>query len=267
MTSRWRPVGSRPLRFVAVLVLLGAAILPFTVPGRADAANTRVGISGFAWSKQPSIDLGESITWDWLGPDTAHSVTGTGPGGAAIDSDPSKTVPNHVPGDSFTVSFSEAGQFNFACKIHGAVRGTVTVSDRPGDPGSDPGPQPTVFFDAAFPDLRDPHLSRNLIGPHGKGTGLTFSVDERGTADADYFRVVEKGRRSIRKFAGFSEWTTHIGFNTVRFGARTRSFRARPGRYVALFRVTDLSGNSTRPVVLAFEVRAPGPAPRAQSSG
>ncbi|MFM8520000.1 MAG: hypothetical protein ACKOB2_06340, partial [Solirubrobacterales bacterium] len=100
-----------------------------------------------------------------------------------------------------------------------------------------------------------------------KGTGLTFSVDERGTADADYFRVVEKGRRSIRKFAGFSEWTTHIGFNTVRFGARTKSFRAQPGRYVALFRVTDPSGNSTRPVVLAFEVRAPGPVPRTQSSG
>ncbi|MFZ9668846.1 MAG: cupredoxin domain-containing protein [Solirubrobacterales bacterium] len=261
MTRQWRPVGPRALWSVATLALLGAAALVFAVPGGAEAANTRVGISDFAWSKQPSIDLGESVTWDWLGPDTAHSVTGTGPGGQSIDSDPSKTVPNHVPGDSFTVSFPESGQFTFACKIHAAVRGTVTVSDRPGDPGSDPGPQPSVFFDAAFPDLRDPHLTRNVIGPHGKGTGLTFSVDERGAADADYFRVVEKGRRSVRKFAGSSEWRTHIGFNTVRFGARTRSFRARPGRYVALFRVSDPSGNSTRPVVLAFEVRAPAPLP------
>lgn len=252
---------------LASLALLSLVLLLFASSDEADAANTRVGISGFAWSKQPSIDLGESITWDWLGPDTAHSVTGTGPGGVAIDSDPGKAIPSHIPGNTFTVSFPESGRFTFACKIHGAVRGTVTVSDRPGDPGSDPGPQPPVFFDSAFPDLRDPRLARGVIGPHGKGTGLTFSVDERGTADADYFRVVEKGRRSIRKFAGFSEWTTHIGFNTVRFGARTKSFRAQPGRYVALFRVTDPSGNSTRPVVLAFEVRAPGPVPRTQSSG
>lgn len=242
-------------------------LLLFASSNVADAANTRVGISNFVWSKQPAIDLGESVTWDWLGPDTAHSITGTGPGGALIDSDPSKTVPSHVPGDTFTVSFPESGRFTFACKIHGAVRGTVSVSDRPGDPGSDPGPQPTVFFDAAFPDLRDPHLARNVFGRHGKGTGLTFSVDERGTADADYFRVVETGRRVTRRFAGFSEWTSHIGFNTVRFGARTKSFRARPGRYVALFRVTDFSGNSTRPVVLAFEVRALGPASSTQSSG
>ena len=252
---------------LASLVLLSATLFLFASSDEADAANTRVGISGFAWSKQPTIDLGESVTWDWLGPDTIHSVTGVGPGGASIDSDSGKTTPAHAPGDTFTVSFPEAGRFTFACKIHSAVRGTVTVSDRPGDPGSDPGPQPSVFFDAAFPDLRDPRLAREIIGPHGKGTGLTFSVDERGTADADYFRVVQRGRRSVRRFAGSSEWTTHIGFNTVRFGARTKSFRARPGRYVALFRVTDPSGNATRPVVLAFEVRRPGANPRTQSSG
>lgn len=65
---------------LASLTLLSLVLLLFASSDEADAANTRVGISGFAWSKQPSIDLGESITWDWLGPDTAHSVTGTGPG-------------------------------------------------------------------------------------------------------------------------------------------------------------------------------------------
>ena len=48
----------------AVLVSLGAS-------APAQAANTRGSISDFQWSvKNPQIDLGESVTWDWIGPDT-----------------------------------------------------------------------------------------------------------------------------------------------------------------------------------------------------
>ena len=242
---------------VAPFVLFATvAVLSLSTEG-ADAANTRVSISNFAWSQNPEIDLDESVTWDWLGPDTTHSVTGTGPGGTPVDSDPGATFPRHVPGDTFTVSFPEAGRFTFVCKIHSAVRGTVTVSGNPGDPNSDPGPQPPVFFDGAPPDLREARVRQTVLGPKGNGTGLTFAIDERATADADYFRLVGKGRRTVRKFAGFSEWKTFIGYNEVRFAARTDSFRARPGRYVALLRATDDSGNATRPVTLGFEIKAP----------
>lgn len=250
------------------LVLLAAVfILVFPVED-GEAANTRVSISNFAWSKDPEIDLGESVTWDWLGPDTTHSVTGTGPGGLLIDSDLGSSFPRHAPGDTFAVSFSEAGSFTFACKIHSAVRGTVSVSNMPGDPDSDPGPQPPVFFDGEAPDLREARLSQTILGPGGKGTGLVFAVDERATADADYFRLVERGRGTVRKFAGFGVWKTFIGYNRVRFAARTKSFRARPGRYVALLRVTDDSNNASRPVPLRFDIRKPArPGGRAQSSG
>ncbi len=39
--------------------------------------NTRVSIANYAWSNPAvHINLGEKVTWDWLGPDLAHSVTG-----------------------------------------------------------------------------------------------------------------------------------------------------------------------------------------------
>lgn len=243
-------------RQVPLLLLATMFIFVLSVDG-VEAANTRVSISNFAWSKDPEIDLGESVTWDWLGPDTTHSVTGRGPGGVQIDSDPGTSFPRHAPGDQFRVFFSEPGRFTLVCKIHSAVRGTVTVSDSPGDPDSDPGPQPPAFFDGEPPDLREARLRQTVLGPRGKGTGLLFAVDERATADADYFRLVRRGRGTVRKFAGYGVWKTFIGYNQVRFAARTKSFRARPGRYVALLRVTDDSDNASRPVPLRFEIRKP----------
>jgi hypothetical protein len=63
---------------VVALVLTVVGLSVFA--GGADAANTRVSVGNFVWSKDPEIDLGEKVIWDWIGPDTAHSITGTGPG-------------------------------------------------------------------------------------------------------------------------------------------------------------------------------------------
>ena len=99
-----------------LVLLVMVAALSLSVDG-AGAANTRVSISNFAWSNEPGIDLGESVTWDWIGPDTAHSVTGTGPGGVFIDSDPDSPFPDRLPGDTFTVAeiVVEGGNRDTAC--------------------------------------------------------------------------------------------------------------------------------------------------------
>ena len=62
----------------------------------ASATNTRVSIANYAWSNpQVQINLGEKVTWDWLGPDLAHSITGISANDLQWDSDPGKSVPMH----------------------------------------------------------------------------------------------------------------------------------------------------------------------------
>ena len=229
--------------------------------GGADAANTRVSIGNFAWSNDPEIDLGEKVIWHWVGPDTAHSVTGAGPNGVLVDSDAGNNSPNHPLGDTFEYSFDQAGTYSFSCKLHATVRGTVTVSDRPGDPDSDPGPAPEVFWDEEAPQLDEVRPVDSRLGYKGKGGELSFAISERAVVDLEYFRLVKVGPKKrprwVRRFAGFSEWQTFIGYNFVNYGAKSANFQSAPGRYVGLLRATDPSGNVTEPVKFRFEIAAP----------
>ncbi len=231
----------------AVLVSLGAS-------APAQAANTRVSISDFQWSvKNPQIDLGESVTWDWIGPDTQHSVSGQPDNATQWDSDPG-SVGSHQLGDTFTVTFDQPGDYLFMCKLHTSVRGTVTVSDTPGDPDSDPGPQAPLNLDFLPPDLQGVYLSTPSIGPRGKGTGLNFSVSEKGTTAAEYFKLVKKGKRTVRVFQGYHEWSNHVGINKVKFGAKDANFAARPGNYEAQVTATDAASNISPSIPVQFRI-------------
>ncbi len=140
-------------RLVPRLIGVATAIA-LLFPAAAGAANTRVSIANYAWSQpQVHVDLGEKVTWDWLGPDLAHSVTGISANDLQWDSDPGTDAPAHRAGDSYTLQFSQPGEYFFQCKLHAAVRGEVIVSDVPGNPGSDPGPQPPLNLDLKPPTL------------------------------------------------------------------------------------------------------------------
>lgn len=237
----------------AALLIGGLAASP------AGAANTRVSISDFKWSKEPTIDLGESVTWDWIGPDLQHSVTGQPPNATRWDSAPGIPSPRANLGDSFTVTFDEPGQYLFVCKLHPqAVRGIVTVTDQPGDPNSDPGPRDPLRFDLEPPQVEALRIDHAVLGPKGGGTMLNLEVSEKGTVSIDYFRLVRvrKGKkfRQVRRFAGYHERSVHIGINAVRFANRSATFKARPGRYVATVRVDDETGNSSPEFRVDFKI-------------
>lgn len=234
------------------IALIGGA---FTAGG-AQAVNTRVSISDFKWSNNaPHIDLGETVTWDWIGPDTQHSVSGQDPNASQWDSDPGN-VPGHALGHSFSVTFDQPGSYLFICKLHSSVRGNVIVSDQPGDPDSDPGPQASINFDMEAPYLDGLQFSRPVFGPKGNGSGLKFSSNERGSADADYYKLVKRGKKTVKKFAGYSTWNSiFIGMNNIAFGARSSTFNAKPGKYEAQLQVTDLSANTTKPLIVQFEIK------------
>lgn len=233
-------------RFLIATLLATLAAAP-----AAQATNTRVSISNFAWSNpRVEIDLDEKVTWDWIGPDLAHSVTGTSANALGWDSDPNTDAPSHLPGDTYTVQFTQPGVYAFHCKLHASVRGEVVVSNVPGDPNSDPGPQAPLKLDVTKPTLGSVVLQRQRFHSR-KGTTTTAQINERGTLEAEYFRLRPNGGR---KFNGYATWKAFIGINRFGLGARGKHFKARPGRYLVVLQATDLSANKSKPVRKHFEI-------------
>jgi len=232
-------------------LLAVATAIALLLPAAASAANTRVSIANYAWSQpQVRVDRGEQVTWDWLGPDLAHSVTGISANDLQWDSDPGTDAPAHRAGDSFTLQFDQPGEYFFQCKLHAAVRGEVIVSDVPGDPSSDPGPQPPLNLDLKPPTLGSLSMPKQQTNGHG-GLGFSVQISERGSLDAEYYRFNSKGRRV---YNGFEGWKAFIGVNHLRLGARGKHFRARPGRYLAVLRATDEAANESKPLRRRFAI-------------
>src|SRR5690242_3574617 len=84
--SRRRRLGIGALALLVAFLAFGAAT--------ASAANRRVSISHYQWSiPQIHVNLGEHVTWYWVGPDLLHSVTGISPNDKGWDSDPGLNTP------------------------------------------------------------------------------------------------------------------------------------------------------------------------------
>jgi plastocyanin len=237
-----------------LLALSAALALALVAAPAASATNTRVSIAHYAWSNpEVHIDLGEKVIWDWLGPDLAHSVTGVSANAAGWDSDPGTDAPYHRPGYSYTIQFNQPGTYQFRCKLHPAVRGDVVVSETPGDPNSDPGPQPPLNIDVKPPTLGAVAISRPSFRG-SRGVGFSARIDEKGTLDAEYYRFDSRGKRV---YSGFKTWKAFAGTNHLTLGARWKHFKARPGRYAAVLRATDSSANVSKPVTRRFTIAGP----------
>ena len=138
----------------------------------------------------------------------------------------------------------------FQCKLHSFVRGEVVVSANPGNPNSDPGPQAPLNIDIVKPTLGGVQLKRTTINGH-KGVAMTAQINERGTLDAEYYRINSHGKRV---FNGYATWKAFIGINHLTLAARGKHFKARPGRYRAVLRASDEAANKSKPVTKAFTI-------------
>ena len=245
------------------LALALAFLALLAVPARAAADNTRVSIFNYQWSnKEVRINLGEKVTWDWLGPDLQHSVTGISPNDLQWDSDAGNDVPEHRAGDEYTLEFTQPGTYLFQCKLHSWVHGEVVVSATPGNPLSNPGPQPPLNIDLTPPTIGNVKLNRTKLRGD-KGTQMTASISEGGSLDAEYYRLDPKGHRV---YNGYHEWATFLGINRIVLAGRWKHFKARPGRYVAVLRATDEAANTSKPVTKAFTILGAPPA-KARKAG
>jgi plastocyanin len=236
---------------LGLTVFVGLALAALLIATPAGAANRRISISNYQWSdKDLHLDLGEHVNWYWIGPDTMHSVTGTNANAFGLDSDPTQNTPNHTIGDNFELSFDKPGVYEFHCKLHSTVRGTITVSDKPGDPTSEPDPVPQSQVDLAPPVMGGPVLSASSFGRNG--TALHYTLDEKARLSADVY-LLRPGKKP--KYAGYEDYKAgHVGFNNVRFGKRSKHFKAKPGKYRADLVSEDDAANTTRPVHIKFKI-------------
>lgn len=233
-----------------LLAVSVTALTALSFAATASATNTRVSIAYYKWSnKEVHIDLGEKVTWDWLGPDLAHSVTGISENALQWDSDPHTDAPFHRPGYSYTLQFEQPGTYVFQCKLHPFVRGEVIVSDVPGDPNSDPGPQSPLNIDVTRPVISGAGLAR-VRSRGGRGIPLKITLGEKGRLEAQYYRLVDGKRR----YAGYGTWEVKRGVNQLRLGARWKRFKALPGRYQAVLRATDAAANESKPATVGFAI-------------
>ena len=234
-----------PAALAVVLVLVLALAAPSL------AANRRISISHYPGSDpNGQINLGAHVTWYWIGPDTMHSITGSGANDASVDSDPGSDTPRHDIGDSFKVDFDTPGVYSFHCKLHPFVKGTVTVSAVPGDPSAEPDPVPRSHVDLTPPYVDGLHLAKRSFGR--SGTTLHYGSDEPASLDAEIYRV---GRRHLH-YAGWRVWKAgHVGYNRVPFGGPSPHFKGQAGTYKAFIRATDASHNESRAHRLRFTIR------------
>jgi plastocyanin len=236
---------------MAAMMLALAAGLAATATAR--AADAKVAIGHYQWSNDVvHVDLGQHVTWYWVGPDTMHSVTGISADDLTLDSDPNTHQPEHRIGDHFSLTFDQPGVYEFQCKLHPVVHGEVIVSATPGDPNEDPDPIPPLSVNLMRPTLDDIALAPRHFSLGG--TTLHYALDDSSLIDAEIWHV-SHGHRTT--YAGWEQWRGHIGFNEARFASRRPHFRPRPGRYVAYLTPTDLFGNVGRTRAVRFTISQP----------
>ncbi|MCW3014352.1 MAG: copper-binding protein [Solirubrobacterales bacterium] len=207
--------------------------------GPASAASRKIAVGDFRWSPPSvTVDLNDTVTWIWVGPDTQHSITGLSANAAQYDSDKGRT-PDHKPGDRFQIRFTAPGTYDFHCVLHGIVRGSVTVQPVPGDGAPSPDPDPVILGDLVAPEVD---------GVSVRGRTIKYTLDETAKVTVDILK--QRGPRwvlvSTRAYAG------HVGYND-----ETLKGSLTPGRYRAFFRAADADNNQSKDAVASFTVRGP----------
>ena len=193
----------------------------------ARAADAKVAIGHYRWSTPVvNIDLGQHVTWYWVGPDTMHSVTGISANDIGDDSDPNNPEPEHKLGFTYRLTFTQPGVYQFHCKLHAVVHGEVIVSDVPGNPADDPDPIPKLNVQLTRPTLNDFFLASSRFEP-ARGTALHFALDDPSLIDAEIWHVGPRRTPRRRMPAGSSGTRTSA---STRCRSPTAAVISRRGR-------------------------------------
>ena len=104
------------------VVAVACASTPTNAPATGAVSSGAISAVSFAFSPaQLSVNRGATVTWT-NGDSTAHTVTSGAPGA------PSGKFDQQIDGgQTFKFTFADAGTYEFFCKIHTTMKGTVLV--------------------------------------------------------------------------------------------------------------------------------------------
>lgn len=152
---------------------------PVAPPPTTGAATRHVTIGNYVFAPTTiTIKTGDTVAWDWTGPDLNHSVTSTSA---------SESFDSHLglqdneisgaPAGGFSHVYNQVGTFTYVCRIHADMTGTVVVQTPPPTPDTTPpsAPDATVatasdasvtvdWADSTAPDLSNYVVQRQTGG-------------------------------------------------------------------------------------------------------
>jgi LPXTG-motif cell wall-anchored protein len=251
MTQRIRLVGI--LALVSLIVLFALTPLAGAAPRAAETKT--VTVKDFEFDpKQLTINVGDTVKWENDGP-SAHTATSTD---GAFDSG------NIAAGEDFSFTFTKAGTFNYACKNHDIMQGTITVGEAAPAPAAAPAAQPSGAVDASDQPLVDGAITVASVTA-GQDGWIVAHLDENGAPGKVLgHTAVKAGENKDVKIklsedvpAGGKLWPMlHIDAGTI----GTYEF---PGADVP---VKDAAGNVVmKQISVTAAAAAPAPAPAAEA--
>jgi plastocyanin len=216
----------------AVVVALGAVTAP------AHAADVTIKNYSFMPSSV-TIAQGDTVKWNWAGPDTNHSVSADSGQADSFDSDPTGTALtiNHSPGATFSHTFNTTGTFTYFCKVHSYMTGKVTVVL----PGAAPPPDTTPPSISKLSASGGRKCRKGQKNCKGKPTKLSFKLSEAATVKV----TVPKHKAANLTRAG------HKGSNTISFSTS----KLPPGKWTLNVSATDKAGNKSPVKPVSVKVR------------
>ena len=122
---------------------IAAALTWLLAAAPAGAVNATVDVGSFRFTPQQAvIDQGDTVTWNWVGPDVNHDVYEGVPPPLRSDPIPPALFESHPwiapddwamileapPGGTYSNTFDTAGTYQYWCRRHPGMKGTVTVS-------------------------------------------------------------------------------------------------------------------------------------------
>jgi len=115
------------LRRVALLGAVACAV--YAAPAAAATKVVDLGNGNKLTPAAVTISPGDTVTWDWVGPDTDHSPEAFDGQAEYWDADPGEDGEyDHKLGPNFSHTFTYSGTFRYRCTVHPQLmQGTITV--------------------------------------------------------------------------------------------------------------------------------------------
>jgi plastocyanin len=115
-----------PATLIAVATLLGLTLAGLASTQPSHASSVVVDIKDLAYSPQTiQVTQGDTVTWTNSEEIMPHDVTSGSLGQADVGQRFASEM--LMPGQSFSVTFSEAGELVYLCKLHPTMTGVVIV--------------------------------------------------------------------------------------------------------------------------------------------